>query len=585
MAEVRDLQISKRLWNLSRTVVGILDASVEIITNANDAYEKWERMVGQKLERYIKVEVDYQNHSLVVVDHALGMTGEELVRKMGTVGAYTSEEGIRGYMSRGAKDIISVGNITYTAIKSGRLSQVQLTTRQQFITSVVDRPVVADERDMYHIPKNGVHVKVDLLKHIKIPALERMSQISKYYSMRDIFSDPNTNVHVVVRDHLGTEVRNKRMIYEFPPVKAQPLIDTAFVVDGWGEESLTYLQVFELDEPEKVSSISQYRDYGILVATPVAIHANEHFSSAVESHPKFCAIRGRLVCPYLDTLMKNLESEVLDERNISPIIAADRSGLNSNHPFRIDLYRQVSRMLMYVLNKELSKRLDPQNLIDLSDLLESLNVDGLSDFSDDIDQEVIEKQIANVAKFLKKKEDLVRQEKDAKYIFADLEQNDQPPPPPDGEDDDGTNGDNVLADDTESGNGSRGSCQLKILIVDGERFDRSYVYYFVGQVLVVELSTRDVFIQESVEHAGDNMYRIVNDTMFFQACVTYVAQAIGAILLKRSLDKMSANERSTMSRADVESLEANTYFNVLPKLHALLTKSDVFKKLVQNDIE
>lgn len=583
---VRDLVISQRMYMLTRSITGIMDSAVEIVTNSYDAYRKKELRYGLSgVPKPIWVTVNYQDRTLVVVDNALGMTGQELITKMGTVGSYSSQAGVRGYFSRGAKDIISIGDITYKCIVGSSYSCVHLTSLSKFIIRDVDKPLADGVRDELGIPSgNGTWVHVKLLPHIKIPDFDRMRFVASYYSMRDIFSDPSVDVRMTVISKDGSQQFGGGLSYTYPALKnpESPLVDVGFVIEGWGDDSACVLQLWELETPGNRTLSSTYRGYGVLVCTDNAIHANEHFSSEVETHPKFNHVRGRLTCPFLDQLMWELEDPVVqDPRNISPVINADRSGLNKRHPFVIDLYRHVSRMIRHVLNQELKRELhDEDLLIDIQDLLTSLDLTPDDFLATDATSSHV--PIPDVTKYLHRRRHVVTHENDkAQYQFQDI----KPPEPPKPDEPD-TNEDERLNDvETGNGNYSHTSTKMQIRIVDGELFERCFNYAFVHNILIVDVSLKDPFIAKSTTPAAAvrGSYDVVDVPVFFQACVTYASLSVAQVILKRRLENMSENEVKLMSRSDVENLEYQLHFNIMPKMHELLSNSTVFDDIVSNN--
>ena len=71
-----------------------MDAFVELITNADDAYDK-----GNIKKKKIHIDLDY-NGLLSVTDQAIGLTGDEMKNCFLQIGNYTSQEDNRGFFTR-----------------------------------------------------------------------------------------------------------------------------------------------------------------------------------------------------------------------------------------------------------------------------------------------------------------------------------------------------------------------------------------------------------------------------------------------------------------------------------------------------
>ena len=92
----------------------IVRALIELITNADDAYGDEEN------KGKITVAVEHRRTKswrVVVRNRATGMSGAEMVEKLGSAGERTSgfESGksLRGHLGRGAKDTAAFGPVTF----------------------------------------------------------------------------------------------------------------------------------------------------------------------------------------------------------------------------------------------------------------------------------------------------------------------------------------------------------------------------------------------------------------------------------------------------------------------------------------
>ena len=117
----RDVKVAKRrLQQDSRGAIrDVQDALVELVTNADDAYQRMSKSERPKTCR-IEIEVERRRAEPTLVrvrDFAQGLTRADMDKKIGEVGARVSgmESGqaVRGTNSRGAKDIQALGAVTF----------------------------------------------------------------------------------------------------------------------------------------------------------------------------------------------------------------------------------------------------------------------------------------------------------------------------------------------------------------------------------------------------------------------------------------------------------------------------------------
>ena len=574
MTEVIDLQLSYRLYSMVRTISGVIDAGVELVTNADDAYKKKEVPAHPC---NIWITVNYQDHSFMVTDNAIGMEGEELVKKMSVVGDYTSTDGVRGYFSRGAKDLISIGNVVYVAIKDGLISKVELTFGAKVIVHRKNEVVTEEERSTYGIPENGVCAKLNLVSSISIPNVASMGDLSSYYSMRRIFTDENVVVNIEVIDSVGRPVISKRVVYDVPAKKpdSPPLIDTTFNLDGWPEECVCHFELWELEEPQELNN-SNYRKCGVLVETNNAIHANESFYSDIESIPTFRKVAGRIVCNYLDELMYQFEhSETVNENNLFPVVNPDRSGLNKRHPFVKDLYRQAYRMLKYVLTNEFRKVIKSNELLfDITDILSNIDTHDVNEFL------YIPNSITHPYKLTEAKNDERTINYLTKHTSNIVAENDEAT----------YNFDNTdfTADSTETGDMVPLSSKLQINIINDDYFDQMYRHFKLGTVLVVEINYRDPILTQHLEEVlgdEDPTYQIINRCGFVDIVTIVVAECLAEEIMFNNLANMTENELKLMSDSDKAIKRKQIAFSLHPSILQLFTHNEVLENVVSNEVE
>ena len=575
MSQVFELTLDPRLYAMVRTMSGPIEGTVEIITNVDDAYNKG--VINGTFEeddtRIYNISVNYSSpQTIVVTDNAIGMSNQELFDKMSNVGAFTSEQNIRGFFSRGIKDLIGIGNVTILSVKDGLVNELTLTMDSKVIVSRTNDVVTQEERDQLGIPVNGTCVSLVLHEHIVIPAFERMGKIRSHYNLRDIFTNQNNNIVIKVLNG-ETVLYNNRLVYFPPEVHETPILDSTFHIEGWPEEAIAHFKVERIINPTGTSSDpQQYRQHGILVCTDNAIHDNTGFYSEIENNPFFTNIRGRLTCPYLDTLMYQLEESDVDPKNMFPVIFPDRSGLDKRHPFVKELYRIAYYALRHIFAEESKKYLNSDDaiIVDITSILEDVDLSTNSTtFAEDLsrvssfyfDPTIGEEQTNN---FLKKTANsIIDENKDADYNLADIE----------------------IKAEKKDGHIEQVSTTLQLIIVSDHAFNSSVRAFHSGSKIIVELNAEDEHMKQCTELIEDslNLYEITDMDVFRIISTRLTSEALTSILHEFKIGKFTDSEIRNLTFQDHRNMQSELNFLILPKIHILLSENSVLQQLVSND--
>ena len=201
------LNISERLLNISRqtSIKTIYDALVELITNSDDAYgrinstlEDIKLNIVRSSERhdFLPVVEDQKISSIFVIDQASGMTFDEMSNYLLTVGDYTSGDGSRDMMGRGAKDCSVLGDVIFTSVKDGKLSQ--LVIYQNLTADIILRDTDATNvPSTYGILANGTSVELRVEPTL-IPDFDTFkANIQRNIYLRNILSNNNVTLSLL----------------------------------------------------------------------------------------------------------------------------------------------------------------------------------------------------------------------------------------------------------------------------------------------------------------------------------------------------------------------------------------------------
>lgn len=368
-----DIETTRRYTrqNMDRAMQGRIERGlVELVTNSDDSYRNIEE-TGKKFRGEIHIEIERHKKSqptlVIVRDFAEGMTRDDMYRKLGRLGGRTSgqEQGKprRGLNGRGAKDVCAFGAVTFESIKDGYYNCLVIpkTLKCKFKNP---QPLPASEeiRARLGILKgNGTVVTIEVEPRFSIPSHDKLKQdFSRYYSLRDIFSNPNRNVLLIDK----RQNRKNPLFYKYPD--GEIVYKEEIKITGY-PNATAYITIKQHSTPFEQTTLP-YRE-GILIKSRAAIHDCTYFG--LESEPLAWRFSGEVVCPYIDELIKEYDDR--EERDPSaahskenPIRLLDpfRDGFIGEHPFAQALYKQCAEILKDLIAKlKLSEPPDQNNVV------------------------------------------------------------------------------------------------------------------------------------------------------------------------------------------------------------------------------
>ena len=304
IGEPIDLKLSKRYYELIRqfAIKDIFDALVELITNSDDSYHRLYK--NKKIMNDggpILIEVCQRRGKpsmLVVRDKAEGMTLDDMKNKLAEVGVRRSEEGDRGFMSRGAKDCTELGDVTFESIVDDKYFKAKLTTRSQFIPMVDKRKVTEQIRKSLHIERgNGTTVTIEVERH-SLPRIEKiLRDLPWHFALRDIL-DENSPCQVLIKD-LNSKKKSQKITFLKP--RADKIIDEVYDIPGYPNASAKFTvwkSDLLLEDPSE-----RFRRSGFIIKGERAIHECSMLQPSFERDPNSKYYYGRIECRYIDNLM------------------------------------------------------------------------------------------------------------------------------------------------------------------------------------------------------------------------------------------------------------------------------------------
>ena len=379
------LALNSRMYQYikSTTITSLDDALVELITNCIDAYNAIEFPNNS-----IKIILSQNNKTLEVIDQAIGLDSASMQTCFLSVGTYTSNMYNRGHFARGAKDISSLGNITFTAIKDGKYSQCKILVDGRGAMLVSDQNVTDDIRDKTNIVNNGLHVQLDVQFESTITNFN-LDDFPYHYALRDIFSDEK---NVIEFTNLDTN-ETQRLTYSYP--EHEKVVEVEYLVPYYGVPA-KFTCYLTRNKDIKYSSNTRYTENGFLISSDTTIYENDHLHNGhILRNPHTVKLYGRIQCDHINILLKDYEENGATDKNPYPIIDPTRlHGLSKTHPFMKHLLRLPVERVLYILseleyeskkvvnnnklNEIFGSLLDLQNLG--NEIFNKLDIDLISDF-------------------------------------------------------------------------------------------------------------------------------------------------------------------------------------------------------------
>jgi len=392
--------------NMERAMRGKIERGlVELITNSDDSYRDLEEE-GKRVSGKIRIEIERRRKGLlsqvVVRDRAGGMSRREMYDKLGTLGRRTSgfEKGKarRGLHGRGARDIAAFGTVHFESIKDGEYNHLVIppSLKCRFEEPRSKKTTREICQKLGILPRgNGTVVTIEVdSRRFNIPRHETLVEdFSRYYSLRDIFSNPAREVTIVDLN----KNREDSLIYRFP--EGELVFDSDFAIPNY-PHAKAHLVIRRHETPFESSPRSPYRE-GILIKSAAAIHDCTYFG--LESEPFAWRFTGELRCEFIDKLVREYDDrdesspDHPDHPTDNPIRLLDpfRDGLIAEHPFAQALYKR-SREVLQSFVEELKAAEQPPKR-DVTDEKLERKLDSLSkeiskvfeEKLDELDEEII----------------------------------------------------------------------------------------------------------------------------------------------------------------------------------------------------
>lgn len=371
------IKIDERAYQYIRqfSVKGINDAMVELITNSVDAYNK------NPSNDDIKIDIIRKHPDIVIVrDYAIGMDATTMKQCFLQVGKYTNEPGCRGFFSRGAKDISAIADITFTAIKDGKISQCFLNSKAMGKMTIQDEDVTDELRLMYCIKNNGLEVSMKLLPNFNTINIQTLHfDISNLVLLRHIVNKFAVTISEINKD--GAVTFESDVHYVYP--EGKKILDLDFVVPNYPDK-VAHFEIFLASQPVPKEKNVSMMNFGFLVADSSSVYEPTLFDGRFAGYAMIRYLYGTLHCDGIGELLIELDSKGPTPLNPTPIIDPSRvSGTNKSHPFIKNLYRipaaKIEQILREMHSAENNRCITNEDINDILNELKKLGINLLDD--------------------------------------------------------------------------------------------------------------------------------------------------------------------------------------------------------------
>ena len=305
-------------------------AIVELVTNADDAYER----VSNNRKGKIRVEWEPRRKSPTILrirDRADGMTRAEIRERLGTLGGRTSgfEDGAqrRGLFGRGAKDVVHFGPVSWESKRSGENTRFAI----EYDSGATNRWQL-DELPAVEPRDTGTTVTLEIQPRFRIPReATLMENLKRHYALRPILED---------RRGRELTLNDAKVVYE--PPRGKLLVDREKLPIHGYDDIECVVTISECNDSLEDNQPWEYWRHSLLIRSGRA--AYEIFQGGKFSRGPYAPYLGKLFgtvdVPGINDLIRQYD-DCVEHRENPPdnnpirLVRRDRYGLvdRGDHPF------------------------------------------------------------------------------------------------------------------------------------------------------------------------------------------------------------------------------------------------------------
>ena len=320
----------------------VLRALVELITNADDAYDG--KGNGQIDIVFNKLSEPYGG-VFIVHDKAGGLDGTTMEKAFTHLGDQNkkavADMGTRGLFGRGAKDVAALGRARFSSIHKGKFSSLEISNRGEYVMDFFDDAPTEEAYEITSLAEgeSGLTAELFVAKHHRIPsANEMIEKLQSNVQLRDLINRNNVTYY---------DDRNKvkKKLEGLAPA-GELILDIEVEVPKF--KLPVRLTLFRLANKE-TGPLNSYSRHGIVISGRGATYENSFLHlSGKEGVGWFT---GRLEAPEIHDLSRSIDEEGGDTTlNPTRVISRSRDGLVREHPFYKSLCAAVEPHLKPLLD-------------------------------------------------------------------------------------------------------------------------------------------------------------------------------------------------------------------------------------------
>jgi hypothetical protein len=308
----------------------VIRALIELITNSDDAYGAVD---GPITVRVMATGDAHEPVEIRVSDAAIGLTAEGLearLAKLGVTKDASEAPYARGLFGRGARDVASLGTLTFKAIRDGQFSALRIDgLSYEFLA--VNEPVTPEHRAELGLEQgqNGFTNIVHVDERIRVPSgAELQRKLAEHAQLRDLARR---------RDVFLFDGRNGEFHARLqPPALPAIILDEEVPVQGYAPIRVTVRRL----EVRSSGSLTPYSRHGLLVKSGVSVFENSWLG--LENRPESLFFCGEIEAPQIIQIIHAFDrKESLG--GTTRLLKRDRDGLQRDHEYFRALAQAVQR--------------------------------------------------------------------------------------------------------------------------------------------------------------------------------------------------------------------------------------------------
>ena len=399
-AEIQRSDRGRRLTYEDAMGNDIINAIIELVTNADDSYCSLEEKNKLHTQARIRIEIERHHNEptkLIVRDRAEGMSYNDLKKFIQREGdlhrKFNPNSQIRGMFGSGSKEVTHFGKTIFESIKGKEYSCYEIPKGGG---NKNNKPTLSRDNADNHRKKLGIQssgtvvtIYIDSQQFIipQYSTLKHQLQITP--QLQSILKDENR--HVMLKDLANPENEDRLLVVD--PSSELIYDELEIEIPGYNEA---------IEETGLKTTLTLKRSHepltdtaGILIKAGRTIFTRDQFGQINQAHADL--FFGELNCPFLWRLIAEAEARDADDLAIlpdgendkyllervlnpsRPISRRRRSGLDRTHPFIARLHKIVQPIItserqrsVRLSTKQVETKLEDKLNQELSDIASKL---------------------------------------------------------------------------------------------------------------------------------------------------------------------------------------------------------------------